>query len=539
MAAQQQDIWSSESKKKDIDNINQMLAGVASSRITVQEAFEYRTDGGIRIALPQEPGGKKMELEVARDAIQEEIDNQARTYEFSKFFYCKPQDGAWAFNAMFKELWKTPTGKATEGWFARPPQMMAVKVGIDEEYYVPWGTLEFSPWKTTFELEAQGHPEYGMGFSISAYGQKKYEPVITGFFMLLEKYIKENSIYRTKAMQQVTGDPQFCDVYKVDRETASFAQVTFWELMDQVWGIIKFAEKFREANAGYPIWEFDEAGEYKLDDEGQKIPVYELTDAGKPRMHQGQPVQKTERTHIRIGNNVLLRGENGTGKTMAAAITGQYCMEYGWTFVEAMWNEPLPHVMRFVEHIGGPACIVIEDVENLFVRPGAMQQLLGEFDGLRSKGQELMLLMTTNHEGEIPKSMTGGHRIDHTIYVSALDTPGVERLINSHIPESQRLKLDYDAVYAAVEGYMPAYIVRSFEDVTKHSIIRTGDIGRPHATEDFVRAANAKRATWQLHQESTDRPEQPELVRAIANIVAEQLRAHMVDLSDGEIMVRD
>jgi len=312
--------------------------------------------------------------------------------------------------------------------------------------------------------------------------------------------------------------------------------------MDQVWGIIRYAEKFREANAGYPVWEFDEVGEYKRDEKGNKVPVFETTPTGNVKKKNGVPVQRVERTHIRIGNNVLLRGENGTGKTLAAAITSQYCLEYGWTFVEANWDEPLPYVMRFVEHIGGPAVIVIEDVENLFSQPNGMKSLLGEFDGLRSKGQELMLLMTTNHEGEIPKSMTGGHRIDHTIYVSALDTPGIQRLIDSHIPASQRLALDYEAVFNAVEGYMPAYIVRTFEDVTKHSIIRTGDVGRPHATEDFVRAANAKRSTWQLHQDATDRPVKPELVTALADALRpmfeESLRSHYVDLSDGEIMVR-
>ncbi|HMC96076.1 MAG TPA: hypothetical protein VKG92_00340, partial [Flavobacteriales bacterium] len=186
-----------------------------------------------------------------------------------------------------------------------------------------------------------------------------------------------------------------------------------------------------------------------------------------------------------------------------------------------------------------PAVVVIEDVENLFSRPDAMKGLLGEFDGMRSKGFDLMLLMTSNHVGELPKSMLGGHRIDHTIYVSDLDEEGVERLINVLVPASQREELDYRQLHTAYEGFTPSWIVRNLEDVGKHSIIRTKKVGQPHATEDFVRAAHALRPAWTLHQDATDRPVRPQLETLLRDIFADELHEHFVDVQDtGEILVK-
>jgi len=516
----EKDIWSAESKQEDIQRVNETLMDLAKKRISMEEAFEYREDGGVRIALPQNPS--KMDLETARDSLDEEIENQNATYGFTKFFYCRPPDGAWAFNKVLKELWKAPVGKPTMGFFGgSPPQMMSVKVSPTEEFNVPWGQLYFSPWKTTFTLDMGVDGNYGVGFQVTATGQKKYEPIITGFFMMLEKYVRENSIYAGKSMRGVTTQrPEFYDPYKVDRNAAAYSDANWWELQANIYGLIENADLIREGNTkGFEV----------VDTDGNPV-IDEVT--GKP---------KREFTKIKLSNNVLLTGTNGGGKTMACAIAGQYCLEHGHTFVEAKYDEPLPYVLRFVEAIDRPAVVVIEDVEHLFKNPDAMTALLGEFDGMRSKGLEVTLLMTTNHPEEIPKSLKGGHRIDHTIPIGLPDEPAVKRLIDSHVPASQREELDYSALYEAYEGMMPAFIVRSLEDVMKYSIIRTKKLGQPLATEDFVRAAHALRPSIDAHELATDRPEKPKLETLLRDLVGEvvneRLESHSIDLSDGEIML--
>ena len=93
-------------------------------------------------------------------------------------------------------------------------------------------------------------------------------------------------------------------------------------------------------------------------------------------------------------------------------------------------------------------------------------------------------------------------------------------------------------VSPAYEGWMPAFVVRTLEDVVKHNIIRTRKLGQPLTTEDFLRAANAKRAERDAHQLATDRPPKPALEAAVENVFERVLQHHVVDLSDGEIMVR-
>jgi ATPase family associated with various cellular activities (AAA) len=519
------DPWTTEAADEERRRVSDLLAEHGKSRSTLTEKIERRKDGGKKIALPVD-----MDLDVAEETIREKKEAEQETYEFSKTFLCKPPDGAWNFTQLLSKLWDTPIGKATRGWFASPPQMISVEVNRGESYNVPWGTMYFKPWETTFELGAGVHREYGLAFQVSAYGKLKYEADIANFFLLLEDYLKENSIYAGKAMRNVTTQPEFIDPYVVDRETIAFSTENWWELQAHVYGLIENHELIKQANAGYEV----------VDSEGN--PVYELRENGEPRMRNGKPVPKVERTHIKLSNNVLLSGDNGGGKTCACAIAGQYCLEHGWNFVEISWDEDLVQATRFVQRLEQPTLMVLEDVEHLFKNPQAMDKLLGEFDGMRTKGYAVTLLMTTNHPEEIPKSMKGGHRIDHTITIAGLDQPGVQRLIDSHIPESQRVELDYSQLFVCYEGWMPAFIVRSLEDVVKHNIIRTGKLGQPLATEDFLRAAGAMRSEIDAHSLATDRPTKPALVEALSEVVrpvVEQvLQSHMVDLQDGEIMVR-
>jgi transitional endoplasmic reticulum ATPase len=543
--SQQDSLWHDKTMKKVGKRVDAFLADIAGGLVTIESAFDYREDGGIRILLPKEP--TEMSEEQAANMLLAQAAAKKEQYEFTKQIQCRPMDGAYAFTNVVKELYGMPAiGQAIHSFFGtQPPEIKTVRISPTETIQVPFGMLSFPQWGAQFNLGAYNDPDYGISFQIYVLGKKMYEKQIQGLLLLVEKRVKEDSIYRGKALRGVTmPEPEFYNPYEVDRSTVVYAQPVYEALVDQIWGVIECAELFRESNAGYRIrqvWKIDETGNPMVRNgdpitEWVKVPV---DDEAVPILdEEGKHVERTERTHIRLGNNVLLHGENGTGKTLAAAVTGQYCLENEWTFVEARWDEDLRQVLRFVERVGSPAVVVIEDVENLFPNKDAMKRLLGEFDGMRTKGFDLMLLMTSNHVGELPKSMLGGHRIDHTIYVSDLDTEGVERLVKVLVPASQREELDFEQLHAAYEGFTPSWIVRNLEDVGKHSIIRTRKIGQPHSTEDFVRAAHALRPAWTLHQDATDRPVRPELETALRELVSEEVERHYVDISDtGEILL--
>ena len=499
----QDSMWSDKAAKKDVKKATDFLREVAGGRITIESAFEYREDGGIRIALPQVPA--KMGLKKAANMLIAQAEAEEAMHEFSKPFDCRPMDGAFAFTKVLKDVFgMTAIGKEIRSFFGgQLPELRTVKISPTEEVQVPFGLLEFPPLGAQFYLQERPDDDYGMAFQVHVAAKKKYEVEIRGLLMLVEAYIKEHSIYRNRALigvgRIVNGtykEPEFFNPYTVDRTQVVYAQDVYEALTDEIWGVVETAELLRENGND-------------------------------------------------LGNKVLLHGENGTGKTLAAAITAQICLESDWSFIQARWDEDLKHVMRFAELLGTPTVIVIEDMEKLITsNPQKMDQLLEQFDGMRTKGREVLLLMTSNHVGELPKAMTRAGRINRMIYVSDLDKEGVERLINVLIPAEQREELDYEALHTAYVGFAPSWIVQALKGVSKQSVIRTKQLGQPLATEDFVRCANALRAAWKLHTESEDRPKVPQLESALRQMIADQvalaLQSHFVDVGDsGDILVRD
>jgi hypothetical protein len=489
-------MWSDKTAKNAVKAANEFLRDIAGGRLTIESSFEYREDGSIKIALPQVPN--KMSLKKAANMLLAQAEAEEAMHEFTKEFDCRPMDGAFAFNKVIKDVFgMTAIGKEIRSFFGgQLPELRTVKISPTEEVQVPFGLLEFPPLGAQFYLQEREDDDYGMAFQVYVMAKKKFEVEIRGLLMLVEAYIREHSIYRNKALigvgRIVNGaykEPEFFNPYTIDRGQVVYAKDVYEALTDEIWGIIECTELLRQ--------------------------------------------NKND-----IGNKVLLHGENGTGKTLAASCTAQVCLEHEWSFIQARWDEDLKHVMRFAELLGTPVCLVIEDVEKLIkADPQKMDQLLEQFDGMRTKGREVLLLMTSNHVGELPKALTRAGRINRMVYVSDLDKEGVERLINVLIPSGQREELDYEALHNAYEGFAPSWIVQALNGVSKQSVIRTKELGQPLATEDFVRCANALRPAWKLHTEAEDRPAKPsDIALALRSLVAEELERHQV-VRGGEIKV--
>jgi transitional endoplasmic reticulum ATPase len=199
--------------------------------------------------------------------------------------------------------------------------------------------------------------------------------------------------------------------------------------------------------------------------------------------------------------------------------------------------------MKFAEHVGTPAVVVVEDIEKVIeADPRKMDKLLEIFDGMRTKGREVALLLTTNHAEKLPASLMRAGRINRMIYVSDLDADALRRLIDRKIPAEQREELDYQVLQDKFEGFKPSWVVQVLDDAVIASVIRTGKTGEPLVTDDFVQEALALRPQFDLHRAATEVKETPELEDVIGKLVTQRvntaLQNHMVDLGDGEIMVR-
>lgn len=493
--------WSDEAQRNDIEKVNEFLRDLAGGRVTIESAFEYRTDDGIKIALPSNP--KKMKTRDAAKALIKQAEAEEEMHSYSEDFMCTPPDGAYAFNRVLKDLYgTTPIGKTLRTMFGRQlPEMKTVHISPSEVLQVPWGLVEFPALEAEFYLVERKDKDFGWAFQIHGQAKKTFEAEIQGIFLLVHQYLKENSIYRNTALVGVGAhdgqqyvDPEFLNAYSIDREDIVYNSEVYNSLHHGLWGRIKNREL--------------------LGTIGHKF-----------------------------STKLLLKGENGTGKTVAALITAQLCLEHGLTFIQARWDEDLGQVMKFAEHVGTPAVVVVEDIEKVIeADPRKMDKLLEIFDGMRTKGREVALLLTTNHAEKLPASLMRAGRINRMIYVSDLDADALRRLIDRKIPAEQREELDYQVLQDKFEGFKPSWVVQVLDDAVIASVIRTGKTGEPLVTDDFVQEALALRPQFDLHRAATEVKETPELEDVIGKLVTQRvntaLQNHMVDLGDGEIMVR-
>jgi len=497
-----QNPWSQEGLTNDIELVNARFREVAQRRAAVEDAVEYRKDASMKIALPSSP--KKMTYAEGASLLSKKAEAEEEMHEFGENFMCSPPDGAFAFDQVLKaEYGMTAIGKAIQGWGGTQlPELKTVRISQNETVQVAWGLVEWPPWGAQFYLMARHDPHYGVAFRIQGAAKKKFEGEIQGLFRLIHEYLKDHSIYKNTALEGIGQpdpdgfpQPEFLDAYAINRNEIVYNTDVHDALHHGLWGRITARKK--------------------------------LADPSRKRPRKFAP-------------KILVHGENGTGKTVCGLIAAQLCLENGLTFIKATPDEDLSMVMRFAEHVGTPALVMVEDAEKLIDdNPRDMDKLLELFDGFRTKGREVGLLLTTNHPNQLPASLLRAKRISRTVYISSLDSEALRKLIDIHIPAEQREDLDYDALEIAFEGFKPSWIVQVLEDADDASVIRTGEIGLPLTTGDFIQEAMVMRQLHDMHQRALNQDRKPTMEDYHRSLIREELENHMVDLNDGEIMVRN
>lgn len=219
-------------------------------------------------------------------------------------------------------------------------------------------------------------------------------------------------------------------------------------------------------------------------------------------------------------HNFLANGfvVHNTGKTLAAMLTAQECVRYGWTFLYARpGRDDLTFVMQ-TARLYQPACVFFEDMD-LVADPDKSEgdditQLLDLFDGLTAKNTEIQVILTTNHVDKIHKGMTRPGRLDAVIEIGALDGQGIERLITAVVPKEQLANgLDFTAIVEAMSDpetgevdFMPAFVKEAADRTRRYAITRAhGDIEDLQlTTEDFVKAAQGLRPQLILMRDAKD-----------------------------------
>lgn len=393
--------------------------------------------------------------------LENKIEEEEEATTFKRTFRYRPWDGAWCTWNALRDLFGAVGHRSSTviGFFGpqkTAPEMLTINTDVDMQAQVPWGdfTVPYLP-GLELSLRQENHPEFGPLFQIVATGPKKYRAQVEGLFREIQKRLEEDSMYRGKAFDG-QNMPEFIDTYAVDASRVVYSE----EVRHQI-----------EANIYLQLRHSD----------------------------------ATRSLGIPLKRAALVFGPYGTGKSLLGLLVAQVAIENGWTFIMARpGKDDLNFVMQ-TARLYQPAVVFFEDMDQV-ANPEAeadeMTQLLDTFDGIKSKGTELMVILTTNHPERIHKAMVRPGRLDAVIKIADLDVAGVQALIEANVPASVMGDelIDYQAVFdqMRIDGpdgmthiFLPSFVKETGDRAMRHGLLRAnGEVGEIQLnTEDFLRAA--------------------------------------------------
>jgi SpoVK/Ycf46/Vps4 family AAA+-type ATPase len=333
-----------------------------------------------------------------------------------------PHDGANALNNVLARVYGWAQSVATPSWFgAMPPQMLVVNTGPGETTEVPWGRFTIpgvAGWIATDTTLNEGR----YSFVLQAAVKRKDSETIKQIMDFVGEYLKENSLYRGKALKirfrDDDGDPiampepEFIDTSKIQRSHLVFSR----DVMDAV-----------ETNLFTPI---------------ERVKDFQAN---------GLPIKRA----------VLLEGTYGTGKTLASSVAAKLAVESGITFVECSKADELVEALQFARQYQSPACVVFcEDVDRELEgeRDAKMDDLLNVIDGVDSKHSNIITVLTTNAVENINAAMLRPGRLDAVIAITPPDAKAIEQLIRIIGGEAIDPNADLSEAGEALEGKIPAVV---------------------------------------------------------------------------------
>lgn len=438
-----------ELRKEEVETQTQLLATLEKlgGKIVRDDDITYE---GTRFVIPE-----RMSSREAVQFLRRHVEQQEEETMFSKVFLFRPWDGANAFQNAVKRVTGTAgIGRATYSFFGKnPPEMRTINVGPHETIQIPWGAVEIPLFKGQAYLGSVHSKEHGLVFQIGIEAPRKFKHAIEGLFKVIQEELENDSIYRGRAID-ADDDPNFKDTSVVDPDQIVFSEQALADLGAQLW---------------WPI----------------------------------EDVDGVRKQGLRVKRAILLEGSYGTGKTETANITAKKCEENGWTFIQVRSSQDdFAGAMR-TARLYQPAVVFFEDVDVIADSEknssSTMSHLLDLFDGMDAKNTEIIAVLTTNHVDKIHKGMLRPGRLDGIVHLGSLDRPGVEKLAYIQLGYERVRDVDFDAVYQAMDGYMPAFVNRAFAKAVEYS--RGAD---EYTTDDLVRAAEGLRPQFQLYVEASE-----------------------------------
>lgn len=469
-------------------DVSSLLAGMLGGKrgdVIDGDEVEFTKNG--KIAVPE-----GMTYQQAIKILRRMHEESETVTSYTQAFNYRPHDGAYATFMVLRERYGMVMGEIIRSMFGdKPPELINVKIGVGKTEQVPWGLISVPTLDGTEMMlcgrhtDSEGQPI----FDLHVQAPRKHRREIEAIFAEIERFLQENSIYRGKAVHGVQN-LDFLDLAAFNADEIALSDEVLESLEGNVWSILRYADIMRA---------------------------------------EGMPLRRS----------VLLHGPFGTGKTSVGMMTGQIAVENGWTFISAKaGRDNIADVMQLAKQYQ-PAVVFFEDLDTQAQATNngsRTSELLDVFDGIATKGIEIVLVMTTNHVDRVQKGMMRPGRLDVLVEIAELDRNGTERLIKAVVAEGKLdPTIDYDVVYEAMQGFLPAFVRGAVDRARSFAIARTGRPDFVLTTEDLVKSAISFRPQFKALQEAKEADKVPTLDLALSAAVtaAAQQAIDMVEVRHG------
>jgi ATP-dependent 26S proteasome regulatory subunit len=428
---------------------------------------------GRAITLPGDPG--EMPLGKAIEALVRKQKDEEQPYEVHEVIDAYPLDAAVAFVKAMTKLYGWASPQTVKTMFGdKPPHMISVKVGKNDADVVqcPLGAFKLPGVDQLVHTVIQSNK-----FIIHATIEKKHKHLLLELATETRKIVKEESIYRGKAIRLTVdtygeldfdNPPSFMDVSDTDETSLIFDA----DIQSQI-----------DNNILVPI-------KHTAECRAIKIP---------------------------LKRGILLEGPYGTGKSLTARMTANMCELNGWTFILLDKVQGLRVALEFAKRYS-PAVVFAEDIDRVMSeRNEDANDLINTIDGVVSKGTEIMTILTTNFADKLDPVIVRPGRLDAVISLRAPSDEAVRKLIRVYAGSLLAENANVDKAAKELSGQIPASIRECVERA------KLGMIGRGSSSlsdADVTTAAKTmKNHLALLNRKKTEQTMAEKLAESLSNVV--------------------
>ena len=453
---------------------------------------------GEKLILPQGMG-----IPSAITLLLEKQEYLEMNVNVSEKFDAMPYDGAYAISRVLAKKYGWAQSVPTPGFFGpRPPQMINLQVSVKEFVTVPWGSFSIPNVEGLLQTGVE-KVNGRFQFSLNAQIKRKDEETVREIFRLVRAHLKDHSIYRGQALKirfkDDDGDtipmpmPEFIDTSKINREKLIYSADVAAAVETNLFAPIERTADF---------------------------------------LNNGMPIKRT----------VMLAGTYGTGKTMAATVASKIAVDNGITYLYCARADELVEALAFARQYQSPACVVFcEDIDRSLdgERDAKMDDMLNLIDGIDTKHNHIITVLTSNAIENIEVAMLRPGRLDAIIDVTAPDANAVEKLIRSIGGAAINKDTSLTEAGKVLAGKIPAVIA---EVVNRAKIVQLrlqepGTKLKALSEAAILEAAKTMKAQLDLLEKKINEknPVVPSLDAAFGLAVRTEIKRHLV----GEFATND